>query len=99
MAWAAELVQSMAPMGIPLAMGLARVVTSGEDAVVLVGEPFSCATHAALDLVGEEKGAGRVAQGSGFPEKFLRKRVDAAFALDGLEADGADFVGEFGAEV
>ncbi len=36
---------------------------------------------------------------AGFGEELLRERTNAAFALDGFDEDGADFGGEFGAQV
>lgn len=71
--------------------GLGEGGDVGEDVVVLVGKPFAGAAHAGLDLVGDKECAGGVAEGSGFAEKFFRDRVDAAFALDRFDADGADF--------
>ena len=59
---------------------------------MLVGEPLAGAAEAGLDFVSEQEGSGGVAEGSGFTEKFLGNWVDAAFALDGFDADGADFV-------
>jgi len=32
-------------------------------------------------------------------KELLRERTNAAFALDGFNEDGADFVGELGAQV
>ena len=63
----------------------------GQDAVVLVGEPLAGASDAALDLVGDEEGSGGVAEFAGGCEELLRDGMDAALALDGLDADGADF--------
>ena len=79
--------------------GLGEGGDVGEDAVVLVGEPFAGSAEAALDLVGEQEGAGGVAEFACGGEELSRDGVDAALALDGLDADGADFVGEFCAEV
>ncbi len=70
---------------------------------VLEAEPLAGASEAALDLVGDEEGAGGVAELAGGLEELGGDGVDAALALDGLDEDGAD-VGsgagaEFGAEV
>ena len=90
MAAAARSVQSMAPMGRPPASGLAIGDDVGQDAEVLVAEPLAGASEAALDLVGDEEGAGGVAEFAGGGEELLRDGVDAALALDGLDADAAD---------
>ena len=64
----------------------------GQDAVVLVGEPLSGASHAALYLVGEEERAGGVAELAGCCEELRRDGVDAPLTLQGLDADAADVV-------
>ena len=70
--------------------GLGEGGDVGLDAVVLVGEPLAGAADAGLDLVGEQQGAGGVAEVARGLEELLGDGVDAAFALDGFEADGAD---------
>ena len=71
----------------------------GLDAVVLIGAPLAGAAHAGLNLVDDEQRAGGAGEGAGFGEELLRERANAAFALDGLDEDGADFVGELGAQI
>ena len=65
---------------------------------VLIGTPFAGAAHAGLDLVEEQKGAGGVAEFAGGAEEVFGDEVDAAFALEYLEGNGADVFGEGGAE-
>ncbi len=60
--------------------------------MVLVGEPLACAAEAGLDFVCEQEGAGGVAQFACGTEELPRDGMDAALALDGLDADGADVV-------
>src|ERR1700723_1930433 len=79
--------------------GLRQCRDIGQDAVVLVGEPFSGAAYTALNFVGEEEGAGGVAELASGGEELLCDRVNAAFALNSLDADGTDFVGEFCAQI
>ncbi len=40
-----------------------------------------------------------LAERARFGEELLRERADAAFALDGFDENGADFVGELGAQI
>ena len=84
---------------MPPASGLASVVTSGLDAVVLIGAPLAGAAHAGLNLVDDEQRAGGAGECARFREELLRERANAAFALDGFDEDGADFVGELRAQV
>ena len=79
--------------------GLGEGGDVGLDAVVLVGEPLAGAAHAGLDLVGEQQRSGGVAEVACCGEELLRDGTDAAFALDGFDADGADVGGEFGAQI
>src|SRR5271163_74278 len=60
--------------------GLRQCRDIGQDAVVLVGEPFSGAAYTALDFVGEEKRAGGVAELASGGEELLCDRVNSAFA-------------------
>jgi hypothetical protein len=64
----------------------------GLNAVVLIGAPLAGAAHAGLNLIDDEQRAGGVAQSAGFGKELLRERANAAFALDGFDEDGADFV-------
>ena len=66
-------------------------MTSGRTSEVLVAEPLAGAAEAALDFIGDEEGAGGVAERAGGGEELLRDGMDAAFALHGLRcSDGAD---------
>ena len=60
------------------------------NAVVLIGKPLACPSHTALDLIRKQQGASRVAEFTGGGEELLRNRMDAALALNRLDADGAD---------
>ena len=62
----------------------------GHCVEVLKAEPLAGASEAALDLVGDEEGSGGVAELAGGGEELGRDGVDASFALDGLDEDGAD---------
>ena len=70
----------------------------GLDAEVLIGAPGAGAAHAGLNFVAEEERAGGVAEFASGVEEGLRAKVDAAFALDDFEGNGADFGRERGAE-
>jgi len=52
-----------------------------------------------LNFVDDEQRAGGLGERAGFGEELPRERANAALALDGFDEDGADFAGEFGAEV
>ena len=69
------------------------------NAVVLIGAPLAGAAHAGLNLIDDEQCAGGASQCAGLSEELLRERTNAAFALNGLDENGAYFVGEFGAEI
>ncbi len=71
----------------------------GPDAVVLVGEPLAGAAEAGLNLIDEQESAGGVAEGAARGEELLADRVDATLALDGLDADGAEFAAVAGGEL
>ena len=71
----------------------------GLDAVVLIGAPLAGAAHAGLNLIDDQQRAGGTGQRAGFGEELLRQRTNAAFALDGFDENGADFIGEFGAQI
>jgi hypothetical protein len=79
--------------------GLGERGDVGLNAVVLIGAPLAGAAHAGLNLIDDEQRAGGAGEGAGFGEELLRERANAAFALDGFDEDGADFVGEFGAQI
>ena len=71
----------------------------GQNAVVLIGAPLAGAAHAGLNLIHDEQRAGGVCQRACFGEELLRERADAAFALDGFDEDGADFIGKLCAQI
>ena len=77
---------SSAPIGRPPPSPLARVMTSGCDAVGLVGEPGAGAADAGLHLV-ERRAARRRSRGGrrGRGQVAGRRRDDAALAQDRLE--------------
>ena len=56
----------------------------GNDAVMLIGEPFAGASDAGLDFVEDQQGVVLVAEGAGGFQIRLVGGVDAAFALDRL---------------
>ena len=59
-----------------------------QDARPLVGKPFPGAADAALHFVNHQQPVLRVAQGTYLAQVVGSHRVDAAFALDGLEEHG-----------
>ena len=63
------------------------------DAVVLHGEHAAGASGAALDLVRDEQDSMAVAQLAQAHHEFLRRDVEAAFALNRLDDDGRDAIG------
>src|SRR5271170_4008956 len=71
----------------------------GQDAVVLVGEPFACTAKTALNLVCEQEGPSGVAEFARGGEELSRYGVNATLALDWLDADGADVFGKLCAEI
>ena len=79
--------------------GLGEGGDVGLNAVVLIGAPLAGAAHAGLNFIDDEQRAGGAGEGAGFGEELLREGTNAAFALDGFDEDGADFVGEFGAQI
>ena len=79
--------------------GLGQGSDVGLDSVMLIGAPLAGAAHAGLNFIDDEQRAGGTGEGAGFSEEFLREGTDAAFTLDGFDEDGADFSGEFGAQI
>ena len=77
-----------APIGTPEPRPLASGITSGTDAGPLVGEPLAGAADAALHLVEHQQPVLLVAQLAQALQVLPARRVDAAFALDGLEEHG-----------
>ena len=71
----------------------------GLDAVMLIGAPLAGAAHAGLNLVDDQQRAGRGGERARFGEELLRQRPNAAFALDGFDENGADFIGELCAQI
>ena len=71
----------------------------GSDAVVLKGAPLAGAAHAGLNLIDDEQCTGGAGECACLGEELLRERANAAFALNGFNEDGADVVGELGAQV
>ncbi len=71
----------------------------GLNAVVLIRAPLAGAAHAGLNLIDDEQSAGGTGQRAGLGKELLRQRTNAAFALDGLDEDGADFVGKLRAQI
>src|ERR1700735_3594436 len=59
----------------------------GEDAVVVESETLFCSAKAALDLVGEKQCTSGVAELARCGEELVRDGVDAAFPLNGFDAD------------
>ena len=57
----------------------------GSDVEVLIAEPFSGAAYAGLDFVADEKAVPFRAEFSELLHVFLRRDIDAAFALNGFE--------------
>ena len=57
----------------------------GSDVEVLIAEPFAGAAYAGLDFVADEKAVSFRAEFSELLHVFLRRDIDAAFALDGLK--------------
>ena len=92
-------VQSMRAEGHAAGERLGEGGDVGQDAVMLVGEQLAGAAQAGLNLVGDEQRAGGVGEVARGLEKLARDGTDAALALNGLDEDGADFGGEFRAEV
>src|SRR5271157_945491 len=70
-----------------------------QNAVVLISAPLACAAHAGLNLIGNKKGSSRAGQRTRLGEELLRERAYAAFALDGFDEDGTDFIRKFRAQV
>ena len=66
---------------------------------MLVGAPLAGAAHAGLNLIRDEQGARRTGECASFGEELLGEGAHAAFALDGFDKDGADFVREFCAKI
>ena len=83
-------VVSSAPSGRPAASGLATVTMSGLNSVMLVGEILPGAAQPALDFVENQQRSGAVAQLPRGLQKFRAQRPDSAFALNRLQANGAD---------
>ena len=69
--------------------GLGEGGDVGQDAVVLVGEPFAGATHAGLNFVDEKESAGGVAEFTRGGKNPAR-RGGCRLRPGGLDADGAD---------
>ena len=63
---------------------------SGLNAVMLVGEILPGASQAALNFVEDQQRSGAVAELSRGLQKFRAERTDSAFALNRLQANGAD---------
>jgi hypothetical protein len=76
-----------APSGSPPPSGLASVTMSGTTPACWKAKRCPGAPEAALDLVEDEDGAGRVASVAGRAEELGRERDDSPFALDRLEED------------
>ncbi len=66
----------------------------GGDAVVLVAEPLAGAAHAGLDLVEDQQSADLVGLLAQALHELLRRHDEAALALDRLDEDAGDVVGE-----
>src|SRR6185369_6169609 len=62
----------------------------GLDAVIIQREHLARATHAALDLIDNQKNAVLVTDAAQLAEESLRSGHITAFALDGLDDDGRD---------
>src|SRR5690349_9558089 len=59
---------------------------------MLEGKQLPGAPQPALDLVEDERGLVTIGQLAAGGQEFLRRRLDAAFALYRLQDDGANFV-------
>jgi hypothetical protein len=57
-------------------------------AIMLHGEELAGAAEAGLDFIGDEQDAVLVAERAQLHHQFLRRDVEAAFALHGLDDDG-----------
>jgi len=66
---------------------------------MLIGAPLAGTAHAGLNLVDDEQCAGGAGKCACFGEERLRQRPDAAFALDGFDKNGADFIGKLCAQI
>ena len=66
---------------------------------MLIRAPLAGAAHAGLNLIDNQQRAGGVGQRARLGEELLRERANAAFALDGFDENGADFVGKFRAQI
>ena len=62
----------------------------GLNSVMLVGEILSGTAQSALDFVENQQRSGALAQLPRGLQKFRTERTDSAFALNGLQANGAD---------
>ena len=80
------------PHATPPASALASVTTSGSTLPVLIGEPRAGAAHAGLHFVEDQQQLVLVGQLAQPFEVAGRRQVDAAFALDRLDQDGAGLV-------
>ena len=60
------------------------------NSVMLVGEILPCATQPALNFVDNQQRSGAVAQLPRSLQKFRAQRTNSAFALNSLQANGAD---------
>ena len=99
MARAASSVQRIAPSGNAAGKRLGQRGDIGLNAVVLIGAPFAGAAHAGLNLIDNQQRSRGAGQRARLGEEFLRERAHAAFALNGFDENGADFIGEFGAQI
>ena len=76
-----------APIGKPPPMPLADAMMSGVDAVMLVGVERAGARDAALHLVEHQHQVMLVAGRAQARQELLRRRADAALALDRLDQE------------
>ena len=70
----------------------------GLDAEVLEGEQLAGASHAALNLVEDERGVVLIGSFAAGLKKLGRRNLDAAFTLDRLEHDAANRLVHRGAQ-